>query len=127
MTDVALGMVVRVENLLISERGPSQIAYQQRLVEVIKELLHLWPEERIIEWLLKENRWFRNKRPVDLVNSEYATEDLLSVVKEMKRRHLKEVGKARLRRLLREPSVLEKRDLKIPSLVAPDTLPVELL
>ncbi len=127
MMDVALGLAVKVENLLIEARGLSQVAYQQRLIGVISELLHIWPEERIVSWLLKENRGFRHKRPIDLVNSAYATEELLSAVKEMKRRHLKEGGKMRLRRLLRGHSILDVRDLKISSLAAPDTLPVELL
>jgi hypothetical protein len=106
MKDLALGVAVRVENLLISSQGPSQIARQQRLVLVVSDLLDFWPEEQVVQWLLKENRGLRRKRPIDLINSEYATEDLLSAIREMKRRY-KRSGKSRLRRLLREPSILE--------------------
>lgn len=127
MRDVALGIVVKIENLLISEQGFSQINRQRRLVQVVEDLLDFWPEERVAQWLLSENRGLRNKKPIDLVNSEYATEDLLDAIKEMGCKHRLRSGKSRLRRLLREPSALEVEDAKIHSLVMPEKLPIELL
>lgn len=121
MKDVALGMAVKLENLQVPERGDQERYRQGRLVKVLNELLKFWPEGRVRAWMLKENPGFRGIRPIDMVGSEYSTQDLLRAIIEIKRRYRSEKKSDRLRRLLQGPSVLELQDMSRRD------MPVELL
>ncbi len=108
MADTVRGVVAEIENSLISSQGTSQQEAQKRLSEVVSTLLDFWSRKRIVAWMLKKNSGLRNEAPIDLIGSAYATKDLISVVREIKQKRLAKKNKfARLRRLLRTPSVLE--------------------
>lgn len=108
MAETVREVVAQIENSLLSSQGVSQQKTQKRLGDVVSILLEFWPEERVVNWMLKKNPGLRGEQPVDLVNSAYATQHLLSVIREMKLKNsAKKNNKTRLRRLLREPSVLQ--------------------
>jgi len=84
MQDVTLGIAVELQNLQIPNLGPMERSKQQRLMQVVSALLEFKSEEKIVEWLLKPNKQCRGKPPMDLVNSEYATEDLMAIIEQAK-------------------------------------------
>lgn len=86
MADTVRIVVAQVEHLQISKQGCLQQERQRRLGEVISKLLAFWPEQRVVDWLMKKNAGLGNIPPVDLIESEYATTKLFSFIGEMKQR-----------------------------------------
>lgn len=109
-------VVAQIKRSLLGKHG---IIFDQeltvRLGKVVSVLLEFWSEKRTLHWMLKENPGLRGNAPLDLVYSNHATEDLLHVIAEIKRKYKsRKAGKARLRRLLRTPSVLEGSEKRVP-------------
>ena len=76
----ALEVAQKVNNALNSQKGNSETQRDARLMKVISALLKFKSSESVEKWLLKPNRQFGNVSPVDLVNSEYATRELMKVI-----------------------------------------------
>ncbi len=111
MADTVRGVTAEIENSLISTQGTSQQETQRRLSEAVSVLLGFWSHRRTVSWMLKKNSALRNEAPIDLVASAYAAKDLMSAIRAIKQKHLARKNRlARLRRLLRTPSVLEYGD-----------------
>lgn len=83
-TSVALGIAVRLQNLQSLNKGLMEQRKQARLEKVAEALLEFKTEEETMRWLLVKNKGFSNIAPIDLVESEYATQKLLSVIRMMR-------------------------------------------
>ncbi len=84
MAVAALGVAVKLQNLQISDKGPMERRKQARLEKVVATLLEFKSEDETMRWLTKKNKGFGNIAPIDLVESEYATKYLLTIVWEMR-------------------------------------------
>ena len=84
MKDSALGVAVKLQNLQISDKGPMERQKQGRLEKAVAILLEFKSKDETICWLTKKNKGFGNIAPIDLVESEYATKYLLTIVWEMR-------------------------------------------
>ncbi len=76
----ALEVAQKVNNALNSQKGNLEMERDIRLMKAISVLLKFKTPDSVEKWLLKPNRQFGNAPPMDLVNSEYATRELMKVI-----------------------------------------------
>lgn len=82
MKDAALGIVVKLQNLQVSNLGPMERSKQRRLMQVVSALLEFKSEEATVKWLLRKNPMCGDFPPIDLVYSEYATRELMKIIQQ---------------------------------------------
>jgi transcriptional regulator with XRE-family HTH domain len=68
----------------VTEPNPEKQAILHRLRELIKRIGKAIPEERLVNFLMTPNPLLRGYRPVELLESDYSFEDLLSFVEAAK-------------------------------------------
>lgn len=108
-------IVSQIKRSLLGRQGTIDQDMTVRLGKVVSTLLEFWSEKRVLAWMLKKNPELRGNAPLDLVYSNYATDDLFRAISEIKRKYKsRKAGNRRLRRLLRTPSVLEIDAGRVP-------------